>query len=160
MSGTSDFATTPKYSSVRTCTALAKWALLVLVAYSGLTVAVADDDRASRADAEPVDTGASTRRGKLLFLQCRACHALNLEDGHRVGPNLAGLFGSVAGSRDGFVYSEALASSDLVWTEEALDAFLTRPDDYFPGTKMAFGGISDPEDRRQLIAYLKTESAE
>ena len=97
---------------------------------------------------------AAARRGELLFLQCRACHSLNRDDSHRVGPNLAGLFGSVAGMRQGFVYSEGMAASGLVWTEETLDRFLTRPNDLFPGTKMAFGGMSDAEDRRLLIAYI------
>ncbi len=161
MSGTSLKVNTHQPGVVRVSTSLAAGCLLVLVACSGLTRANADDDSAAPLDPAPTESNVqTTRRGELLFLRCRACHALNREDGHRVGPNLAGLLGSVAGSREGFVYSDALASSDLVWTEEALDAFLTRPNDYFPGTKMAFGGIPDAEDRRQLIAYIKARSSE
>ena len=105
-------------------------------------------------------SAAEVRRGSLLFLQCRACHALDSADGHRVGPNLSGLFGSVAGKKDGFVYSDAVAGSELVWSEAALNEFLARPDDYFPGTKMVFAGMPNEQDRRQLIAYIKSELAD
>ncbi len=100
---------------------------------------------------------ADVRRGRLLFLQCRACHSLSEADGHLVGPNLNALFGAVAGKKAGFVYSETAAESKVVWTSETLDRFLEQPSDFFPGTKMAFAGIPDAKDRRDLIGYLKTE---
>lgn len=100
-------------------------------------------------------TTADVKRGSILFLQCRACHATNAEDGHRVGPNLSSLFGSVAGSRDGFVYSESMGASDVVWDEQTLFEFLGDPDAYFNGTKMAYAGLPNEADRRRLIEYLR-----
>lgn len=101
---------------------------------------------------------ANSRRGMLLFLQCRACHSVNEADGHLVGPNLSGLFGAVAGKKEDFVYSESATASDIVWSAETLDEFLARPNDFFPGTKMAFAGIESDADREALIAYLRDQT--
>ncbi|MEO0575433.1 MAG: c-type cytochrome [Pseudomonadota bacterium] len=111
----------------------------------------------------PAITGldpAAIKRGKLVFLQCRACHALKANQGHKVGPNLAGLIGATIGDKDGFNYSAALTEATDQWTPEKLDSFLTKPSDYFEGTIMAFGGIGKPEDRAAVIAYLRAETAE
>ena len=111
---------------------------------------------ASSAEAKSADP-ASLRRGKIVFLQCRACHSTDDGGIHKVGPNLYGLFGSPAGSKDGFSYSQALIQSEIIWTEQTLDAFLTKPSTYVPGTMMVFAGIGKPEDRAALIAYIKSQ---
>lgn len=95
-------------------------------------------------------------RGRLLFLQCRACHTLAAGEPHKVGPNLHGLFGAAAASRPGFAaYSKALKESGLAWDEAALDRFLAGPGRAVPGTTMAFAGLPKPEDRAAIIAYLR-----
>ncbi len=83
------------------------------------------------------------------------------EGQHRVGPSLAGVFGRNAGTAEGFDrYSSAMKDSGVVWSEESLDAYLADPKGYIPGNKMAFRGLRDEEDREDLIAYLKQETAE
>ena len=130
-----------------TWVAVSALAITVLLAKGAVAANDAGDERAfSEAD---------VKRGGILFLQCRACHATSAEDGHRVGPNLSSLFGSVAGSRDGFVYSESMGASDVVWDEQTLFEFLEDPDAYFNGTKMAYAGLPDEADRRRLIEYLR-----
>ena len=72
----------------------------------------------------------------------------------RAGPRHCGLIGRKAGTLDGFAYSEAMRESDLVWNADTLNAFLAAPLEKVPGTTMGFAGISDPEARQNLIAYL------
>ncbi|MCS6986014.1 MAG: c-type cytochrome [Sphingomonadaceae bacterium] len=97
---------------------------------------------------------AEVRRGRLLFLQCRACHTLAAGEAHRVGPNLWGVLDRPVGSAAGFAYSPALSRWGGRWTPERLDAFLADPAGAVPGTTMAFGGLARPEDRRALARFL------
>jgi cytochrome c len=118
--------------------------------------AAADTGASSTGGAVAPGDGATQRRGKLLFLQCRACHEVAAGAPDKVGPNLHGVFGRKAGTAPGFAgFSGALGSSGLVWTPETLDAFLARPSAVVPGTLMAFAGIAEPKDRQTLIAYLR-----
>lgn len=94
--------------------------------------------------------------GERLWRQCQACHALNPGQ-NGVGPYLHGVVGRPKHSAEGFSYSEALLSQDGEWTPENLSAFIENPRAYAPGTAMAFNGISDVEDRANLIAYLATQ---
>ena len=105
-----------------------------------------------------LDSAALLARGKILFLRCRSCHTLEEGGRHMVGPNLHGMFGSEAGKKGGFTYSEALARSGIVWSEETLGEWLEKPNDYLPGNKMAFAGVPKLQDRAALIAYLKEET--
>lgn len=95
--------------------------------------------------------------GRRAFGQCRSCHAI--EAGvNRVGPSLHAVVGRKAGSVPGYSYSKAMASSGLVWTEEALESYLENPRTHVPGTKMSFAGIDDAQRRKDVVAYLKTLS--
>jgi len=108
---------------------------------------------------EPQFAQADAKRGRLVFLQCQACHALGASDGHKVGPNLAGMFGQAAASKEGFNYSPALKESGLTWTPKALEEWLIRPSGFVPGNIMAFAGIRDEKDRKDLLAYMLTETS-
>lgn len=92
--------------------------------------------------------------GRLLWVQCQACHSLGAEGG-KVGPTLAGVLGRRAGSVPGYPYSPALKASGLRWDHATLDRFLARPAEVVPGNKMVFAGIADPKRRAALIAYLE-----
>jgi len=95
-------------------------------------------------------------RGKLVFLQCQACHAVQAGETGLIGPSLAGVYGRKAGSLAGYDYSAPLKASGLVWDAANLDKWLTDPSALVPGTKMAFAGIASPALRADVIAYLKT----
>jgi cytochrome c len=95
-------------------------------------------------------------KGKLVFLQCQACHEVTADSPTLVGPNLAGVYGRKAGSLPGYDYSAPLKASRLVWNDTNLDKWLTNPIGLVPGTKMAFVGIASPDLRADVIAYLKT----
>ena len=93
-------------------------------------------------------------KGRQLAFTCRACHTLEPGGAHMIGPNLHGIFGEQAGTRDGFAYSEVLRESKFVWTPRALDAWLKEPAAFLPGNRMSFLGVSSEGDRRDLIAFL------
>lgn len=89
---------------------------------------------------------------------CRTCHSMR-EGDHRLGPSLYGVVGRKAGSIEGFAFSSAMRSANIVWDEKTLDQFITDPEKVVHGNGMKpFGGISDPKQRDEIIAYLKTIS--
>jgi cytochrome c len=95
--------------------------------------------------------------GEKVFGQCKTCHVA--EAGiNRVGPSLWGVIGRTAGSVEGFKYSPANKTSGLVWSEEQLFTYLEAPRKTIPGTYMAFAGLKKPQDRADIIAYLKTRA--
>ncbi len=98
--------------------------------------------------------------GERQFVRkCAVCHTLTPDSGRRAGPTLFGIFGRPAGSLAGYRYSEALAGSGLVWTAETIDRlFADGPDRVTPGSKMPVQRIAKPEDRADLIAYLRAET--
>lgn len=91
-------------------------------------------------------------RGEQIYVRCMACHALARD---RVGPRHCGLLGRRAGSVPGFAYSPAMKDSKLVWDEKTLDLFLKSPTKLVPGTFMTYDGVPEPQERQDLIAYLK-----
>ena len=104
--------------------------------------------------AEPPYSAADPGNGEAQARLCRACHTFERDGVNMLGPGLYGFFGNTVGTIEGFGYSNALLAADFVWTPRALDAWLQRPASFLPGNMMAFGGIRDPEDRADLIAYL------
>jgi len=95
--------------------------------------------------------------GETVFRKCQSCHAIGPGAANKAGPVLTGILGSTIGGVVGFNYSSVFstaASEGRIWDDASMDAFLTKPSDYMPGTKMAFAGLRNEEDRAALIAYL------
>jgi cytochrome c len=96
--------------------------------------------------------------GAEVFKKCRACHDVGPNAKNKVGPVLNNIIGRKAGSVAGFEYSPAnkeAGTKGLVWTEDVMLKYLENPLAFMPGTKMAFAGLKDEQDRRDVIAYLK-----
>lgn len=108
--------------------------------------------------AEPTD--AVLKAGERVFYKCRSCHTIDKDGSDNVGPNLWGIFGSKAGSKPDFAYSDTLLNSNIVWSEETIDQWLAKPTTFLPGTIMAFIGVPKEEDRKAVLAYLKKKSTE
>lgn len=87
---------------------------------------------------------------------CSTCHLVAKEGPTRQGPSLFGLVGRKAGTIEGFRYSDGNKKSELTWTPETLDKYLTNPREMVPGTTMAFAGIRKAEERAALIAFLQS----
>ncbi len=99
--------------------------------------------------------------GKAVFQQCAVCHRIGPDAKNAIGPVLTGVVGRKAGSYDHYNYSSAMkkkGEDGLVWTPDKLEAFLTNPMKYVPGTKMGFPGLHDEQARQNVIAYLETFS--
>ncbi len=105
--------------------------------------------------ATPVPRG-DPDRGEAIYGRCQGCHALAY---NRTGPMHCGLFGRRAGTAPGFTYSTAMANSNIVWDAKTLDRFIAAPTEMIPGTAMGYAGISDPQERADLIAWLKRSTA-
>lgn len=94
--------------------------------------------------------------GENTFAKCTACHTINAGGANGIGPNLHGVIGEPIGKgAGGFAFSSALSGHGGTWTYENLDAWLKSPKAFASGTKMSFAGLSKPEDRANVIAYLK-----
>lgn len=106
--------------------------------------------------AAPAAAGGDPAAGETLYGRCQGCHSIDV---NRVGPRHQGLFGRAAGGLEDYNYSEAMKASAVVWNETTLDRFLAAPREFIKGTKMPFSGMKDPQERADLIAYLKQATA-
>ncbi len=99
--------------------------------------------------------------GETVFKKCKACHAVGDGAKNKVGPQLNDLFGRTAGSIEGFKYSKAMVAKGeegLVWDDESLAQYLSKPRSFIKGTRMAFAGLKKEEDIVNITAYLRTFS--
>jgi cytochrome c len=111
---------------------------------------------------EPISVylaNADIAAGEAIFKKCVACHTINQGGANGIGPNLYGSLGKAHGHVPGFAYSEALTSIPGNWDFENMSEWLQSPRKYAPGTKMTFAGLSKPQERADLIAYLNAQGS-
>ena len=111
------------------------------------------------APAEPIEkllAAASVEKGEQGAKKCVACHTFTKGGPNRVGPNLWGIINRPKASEAGFAYSDAIKKKGGNWTIDDLNAFLTNPRGYAPGTKMTFAGLAKGSERAVIIAYLNS----
>jgi cytochrome c len=130
-------------------------------AKSGSDVAAKSEEPQPGAASGPINSllaTASAERGAQVAKQCQACHNFEEGQGPKVGPDLYGVVGRKIASAPGFNYSAALKSKNGTWDFNALNAWLSKPTAYAPGTAMTFAGLSNDKQRADVIAYLDTLS--
>ncbi len=93
--------------------------------------------------------------GKIKFQECIACHSISPGQ-NLLGPSLFGVYGRKAGTVEGFRYSSALKKSGVTWDADSLNKYLENPQLFIVGGRMPYSGMSNEEDRKNLIDYLKT----
>ncbi|MEE9428240.1 MAG: c-type cytochrome [Paracoccaceae bacterium] len=97
-------------------------------------------------------------KGAKIFKKCKACHKVGDGAKNGVGPHLNLLFGRVAGTLEGAKFSKGMVrmgNDGLIWTAETLEAFLENPKAMVSKTRMSFKGLSEHEDREDVLAYLR-----
>ena len=99
---------------------------------------------------------ASAEKGATIAKACHACHNLGKGDPNKIGPHLYDVLGRDIASISDFSYSDALKKIGGKWDYDKLNEFLTSPKAFAPGTKMTFIGLKKPEDRADVILYLRS----
>ena len=102
--------------------------------------------------------GADLGAGEKLSKKCSACHVFDAGGQNKAGPALWNAVNRPLGASEGYAYSDALAGFGGAWDYAALNAFLAKPKGYISGTKMNFAGLKKPEDRANLIAWMRTKA--
>ena len=101
---------------------------------------------------------ADPAKGADVFKKCGACHTDQKGGPNGIGPQLWDVVGRPRATEAGFAYSDALKGKPGNWDWDTLGEWLKSPKAFAPGTKMTFAGLSNPQDRANLIAYLNTQS--
>jgi cytochrome c len=128
----------------------------------GYPIAGVVEEGAAAAVAEkPIEfylASADAAKGADVFKKCAACHNAEKGGANALGPNLWAVLGDGVGKGRGFAWSEALAGKGGNWDWTSLGAWLHSPKAFAAGTKMTFAGLSDPQERANVIAYLNSKS--
>lgn len=120
---------------------------------------VADTAAPSGPPLEALLASADLVKGEAVFAKCSNCHSIDQGGANGIGPNLWATMGAKHGHIPGFAYSDAITSIAGPWDWKAMDSWLANPRRYAPGTKMSFAGLSSPEDRANLIAWMNTKGS-
>lgn len=103
---------------------------------------------------------ADATKGAEVFKKCASCHTINNGGANGIGPNLWGTMGEEIGKgKAGYAFSAALSGHGGKWDFDSMDAWLKSPKKFADGTKMSFAGLSKPEDRANLIAYMNAQGS-
>jgi cytochrome c len=131
----------------------------------GYPIEGAEEDGAGGGEAAAVPIAAllpkaDPAKGAEVFKKCAACHTITQGGANGVGPNLYATLGEPIGQgKGGFAFSDALKSVGGNWDFDKMNAWLTSPRKFAPGTKMTFAGLSSAEDRADVIAYLNQQGS-
>ena len=124
---------------------------------------VEDESGGGQAAAVPIAAllpEADAAKGAEVFKKCAACHTVAQGGPNGIGPNLWGTVGeAVAQGKGGYAFSDALKSVGGNWTFDKMNEWLTSPRKFASGTKMTFAGLSNPEDRANVLLYLNQQGS-
>ncbi len=122
-------------------------------------------EEAAAADAAPAEqpiavflATADAARGEAQFKKCAACHTIDKGGANGIGPNLYGIMGAKVAHLPSFGYSAALQGHGGQWDWDTMNQWLANPRGAIPGNKMSFAGLSKPQDRADVMAYLNAKS--
>lgn len=119
----------------------------------------AEAKKKAEAEAKPTTVAKVDATPPPAFARCAVCHDATSARQNKIGPELYGAFGKVAGTHaPSYSYSAALKGSGLKWDAATLDKWLENPRALVPGNRMSFPGLKDPAQRQAIIDYLKAQS--
>jgi cytochrome c len=114
-------------------------------------------------EAEPIEAllaKADVAKGEKVFAKCASCHSIEPGGANGLGPNINAILGdSIGHGRGGFAFSEGLAAKGGKWDWNSMNAWLTNPATFSPGTKMSFAGLSDGQERANLMVFLNSKGS-
>src|SRR5262249_13727830 len=102
---------------------------------------------------------ADAGKGENIAKKCQTCHSFDAAGTNKVGPGLYGVVGRMAGTHEGFAYSDAMKNHGKPWTFAELNLFIAHPRQHAPGTKMSSPGLPNVQDRADLSAFLAKQAA-
>ena len=102
---------------------------------------------------------ADAAKGEQVFKKCAACHNADPGGANALGPALYGVMGNPVAAHPGFAFSPALKEKGGSWDWETMSAWLASPKKFAPGTKMTFAGLSNPEERANVMAFLNSRDS-
>lgn len=104
----------------------------------------------------PAGEEAMNKAGQIMFEhRCRSCHSDD-PSAKSYGPSLIGVVGRKAATVEGFAYSDAMRASGIIWTEEALRAWIANNTGIMPGTRMKHMSITEKNEQDFILSYLKS----
>jgi cytochrome c len=113
----------------------------------------------SEAELDALLAKADPAKGAEVAKKCQICHNFDKGGPNLIGPNLYGVLGRDVASHEGFDYSPALKAKGGKWDYASINAMITNPGAYVPGTKMAlFPGLPDAQQRADVLAFLRTKN--
>ena len=135
-------------------------------AYQVANVTQASDTTSSEISSENSASGnimalfasVSASDGEKIFKKCAACHSITKGGANKIGPALWGVIGRKAGSISDYKYSKAMSAYGKSWSFEEMNGFLTKPKEWVKGTKMAFAGLKNENERASIILYMNSNS--
>ncbi|MDQ0318353.1 cytochrome c [Pararhizobium capsulatum DSM 1112] len=132
-----------------------------IVAEEGTSEAAGGAQAEAEVDIKPLLAGADATAGATVFKKCASCHNAEKGGPNKVGPNLWGVVDRPIASHEGFSYSAGMktfAEANKTWTYDHLSFFVEAPKKHVPGTAMGFAGVKKPDERANLIAWLREQS--
>ena len=102
---------------------------------------------------------ADAAAGEQVFKKCTACHNADQGGANALGPSLYGVMGNPVASHPGFAFTDALKGKGGSWDWDTMSAWLASPKKFAPGTKMTFAGLSNPQDRANVMAFLNSRDS-
>ena len=130
----------------------------------GVVATASSETTPAQPAAEPIPDfamaipAADVMKGEMIAQQCMACHDFTKGGPNKIGPNLYGVIGRARATHPGFDYSAAMKAKGGNWTYADIFEFIKQPQVFIPGTKMTFGGLPKPQDRLDVIAWLRMQA--